>query len=1295
MSRKKSLHKRLDDLFENLQEETSEAEAVGIAPETIQGWGWHCDAQGRYTACDSSITSLLGYPLESIVGQPVDTFALNSASQLAVRQALQQPESAFPQEIEVVFQDSQGAARNALFHITNRTPDGSLHGFVRLQNNGTAPQPRDLPVRALPQTSELRLAASRLTLTAFPKGVRSDGARILPAGSVLSPAGLEALQQGQPVAVTSEEGAALAVPLEIAPKNALLEAIDPSPDRVWSSDDQRLAEQIAEQLALALENAQLFQTAQRRASELEALHQLTTAVTRSLDINAIFSEALDQLRDMLDVEGGLVVEASSSHPDILKLIAHWNLPDPMVQNFEARGIPVQGTPCGYAYTRGDLVSIADLEDPPEDVDISHWIEAGFPFRSYVGIAITYQEENLGTLCLLRKHAHETTPHEERLLRTIVGQIATAVANARLFQQTKEALETTDRLFQATAAFNATTTYNNVLHILREYLGEQVHTVILNLFDRPWTDQDPPNWISPLGYSTTVLPPDKHPQSLTLQRHPLSAFPAIPPLKKGLFVSDASEQPAWYKAALKINPNIPETNAMALVPLHIGGRWIGFLHVLYSQVTSFSQAERQFIQTIASQAGVAIENLRSLETAQRYAHDLETAAITASEIAAASQDLQTLLTKSVNLIRERFGFYHASVFLIDESGSYAVVQASTGKAGEEMLQRKHRLLVGSRSTVGQAAAQREPVIINDTQQSKIHRPNPLLPNTRAEAAIPLIAGERLIGILDVQSVQANAFTPEAVRMLRLLATQLAVAVENTQAYEVERQALEEMRRADELKSQFLANMSHELRTPLNSIIGFSRVILKGIDGPITETQQQDLTAIYNAGQHLLGLINDILDLSKIEAGKMELAFEEVDIADLVNSVMSTAVGLVKDKPVKLKKDIQEDLPLIHADPIRVRQVLLNLVSNAAKFTEKGYIEIFARMEKGPHGLPEILVGVKDTGPGIPPEAQNKLFKPFSQVDASPTRKTGGTGLGLSISRNLVEMHGGRIWVESEVGKGSTFYFTLPAIQAPQSATDKGERIILAIDDERDIIHLYQRYLTPLGYRVVPLTDPHMAVARARELKPSAILLDIMMPGRDGWQVLQDLKKHSETKAIPVIIASILEKHEKGFSLGAADYITKPINEEDLVRALRQVDPEGQINNILVVEDDDADRHLITRLLNEVGTFTISTAKNGEEALQRIHEQRPDAIILDLLLPDLDGFSVLEEVRAIPAWQDIPIIVFTAADLSPADLARLHAASQALVQKGAQGTEALLQQLQQLLQRVAPRQKDDFASTRGTT
>jgi PAS domain S-box-containing protein len=290
-------------------------------------------------------------------------------------------------------------------------------------------------------------------------------------------------------------------------------------------------------------------------------------------------------------------------------------------------------------------------------------------------------------------------------------------------------------------------------------------------------------------------------------------------------------------------------------------------------------------------------------------------------------------------------------------------------------------------------------------------------------VPIRAGDTLLGLLEFEEPSDGHWDDDARTLAEAVAQDLAVTLQSAQTHQLTRQALDEMREADRLKTQFLANMSHELRTPLNSIIGFSRVILKGIDGPITETQEQDLTAIFNAGHHLLGLINDILDVSRIEAGKMELTFEEVNLTEIVHGVMSTAVGLVKDRPIMLVTDVPDDIPRIQADKMRIRQILLNLVSNAAKFTQEGKISVSARVVEQ-DDIPSIVVTVYDTGPGITPEDQEKLFEPFSQVDDSPTRKTGGTGLGLSICRHLVELHGGKIWVTSKIDSGSTFAFTIP-------------------------------------------------------------------------------------------------------------------------------------------------------------------------------------------------------------------------------------------------------------------------------
>jgi len=402
------------------------------------------------------------------------------------------------------------------------------------------------------------------------------------------------------------------------------------------------------------------------------------------------------------------------------------------------------------------------------------------------------------------------------------------------------------------------------------------------------------------------------------------------------------------------------------------------------------------------------------------------------------------------------------------------------------------------------------------------------------------------------------------MVEAVANQVALAIENARAYEELQKTAEQLKEMDRLKTQFLANMSHELRTPLNTIIGFSRVILKGIDGPITEQQRVDLTSIYNNGHHLLGLINDILDISRIEAGKMELIFEPVNLRHTIDGVMSTAVALVKDKPIELNQDVDPDLPTIRADGTRVRQVILNLLSNAAKFTERGQITLRARADQE-----NITISVNDTGIGISAEHQTTLFQEFSQVDASPTRRARGAGLGLAISRHLVEMHDGCIWVESEPGVGSTFAFTLP-IAGPEAERTEGpealaeltispdRKLILVVEDDEGAITLYKRYLEKHGYQIVGLNTGEQAVRWARELSPYVIILDLLLPDKDGWEVLEELKSSRETRQIPLIICTLVSDGEaRGLSLGADDYLVKPILEEDLLQALEHLEERQQV------------------------------------------------------------------------------------------------------------------------------------------
>jgi PAS domain S-box-containing protein len=644
------------------------------------------------------------------------------------------------------------------------------------------------------------------------------------------------------------------------------------------------------------------------------------------------------------------------------------------------------------------------------------------------------------------------------------------------------------------------------------------------------------------------------------------------------------------------------------------------------------------------------------------------------------DLNTIFTRTVSLISERFGFYYAAIYIIEETGFNAVLREATGEAGEKMKAQRYSVVVGSNSIVGKVAEGMEPRLVNDTDLEPLYIANPFLLDTRSEVAIALRIGSRVVGVIDIQSTQAYAFTKDDLSVLQSLADQVAVAIDNARSYELSQQLIKDLREVDQLKSQFLANMSHELRTPLNSIIGFSRVILKGIDGPVSDMQQQDLTAIYNSGQHLLGLINDILDLARIEAGKMELNFEEVHLSEMTTSVMATAKGLVKEKPIQLLQRIPSDMPTVRGDTMRVRQVLLNLISNASKFTDEGSITVEAIVQKGATGKMEALINVVDTGPGISIEDQKKLFQAFSQVDGSATRKSGGSGLGLSICANLVQLHGGRIGIHSEVGRGSTFWFTLPLYHQPQQDIPDGKKVVLAIDDDPQVIGLYERYLNPQGYYVLPLTDPFKAKEQILNIKPYAITLDIMMPNKDGWSVLEDLKSDPATREYPVIICSIIERADKGFSLGAADYLVKPILEEDLVCALDRLNRDGTIHEVLVIDDDPDDLRLIERILNQHSQYKPLLAEGGRKGWDAIKKKTPHAIILDLFMPEVDGFTILEKLRENPLLCDIPVLVVSGGGLTKEQQQQLNDFGQRLITKGSLNEGQLLESIENALKRL---------------
>jgi signal transduction histidine kinase/CheY-like chemotaxis protein len=533
---------------------------------------------------------------------------------------------------------------------------------------------------------------------------------------------------------------------------------------------------------------------------------------------------------------------------------------------------------------------------------------------------------------------------------------------------------------------------------------------------------------------------------------------------------------------------------------------------------------------------------------------------------------------------------------------------------------------------------------------------------------------------------------------LLVLAMEDVTERRRAEEEVAKAKEASEMANRTKSLFLANMSHELRTPLNAIVGYSEMLQEEAAAQHLDSFGEDLGKINASGRHLLALINDILDLSKIEAGKMELFLENFELNALIDEVASTIQPMVEKNSNKLLIECSADLGGMRADQVKVRQALFNLLSNAAKFTHDGSITLNAEREQM-DGLDWIVFRVADSGIGLTPEKIVRLFQDFTQADASTTRKFGGTGLGLALTRRYCQMMGGDVTVRSAPGEGSTFTIKLPAIvsevkselssDAPDGITEVvsgGDRIadpptppstcVLVIDDDPSQRELMRRFLSKEGFLIRSAGSGEEGLRLARELLPIAITLDVMMPDMDGWAVLDALKSDAVLRDIPVIMLTMVDDPERGFTLGAADYVTKPVNRRRLSRILKRYSCASPPCPILVVEDDPATRASMRNML-ERQSCRVTEAENGEVALASMERERPSLIFLDLMMPVMDGFAFADRVRTHPEWRSIPIVVVTARDLTGEERRRLSGYVETILQTAGCSKEQLLHQVRDAL------------------
>jgi signal transduction histidine kinase/DNA-binding response OmpR family regulator/tetratricopeptide (TPR) repeat protein len=707
-----------------------------------------------------------------------------------------------------------------------------------------------------------------------------------------------------------------------------------------------------------------------------------------------------------------------------------------------------------------------------------------------------------------------------------------------------------------------------------------------------------------------------------------------------------------------------------VPIVLGDQPIGVISVQNTtREYAFDEGDVRLLSTIASNVGVAIQNARLYAETRRQAGEMAALAEVGRDISV-MLDVPTLLESITERARDLLKADTSAVYLPDPAGQIFTAVVALGKIAREV---KASTVVPGRGIIGDLAARGAAEVVNDT----VHDPRAItIPGTEREQVeqlmvVPLLARQQVIGMMAVwRSGRLDPFTPADLTFLEGLSRQATIALENARLFEDARQARAIAEEANAAKSTFLANMSHELRTPLNAIIGYSEMLQEEAEDAGDESYLPDLQKINQAGKHLLGLINAILDLSKIEAGKMDLYLETFELAPVIEDVAAVVRPLVEKNHNTLEVRCDPALVTMHADVTKVRQSVFNLLSNAAKFTRQGSIALTAGRETV-DSADWVVVAVRDTGIGMSDEQMGRLFEEFTQADASTTRDYGGTGLGLALSRRLCRMMGGDITVQSALGQGSTFTIHLPLdvaaatearmaqAQPPAEVARNGAPSVLVIDDEPSVRDLLTRTLCKENFQVITAPGGEEGLRLAREIRPDVITLDVLMPGMDGWTVLTELKADAALHDIPVVMLTIVDDKTRGYALQAADYLTKPVDRERLISILRRYSAEKSAP-ILVVDDDQSTRERLRHILEADG-WIVQEAANGREALDYIKEEPPGVILLDLMMPEVDGFEVVGELRKHDEWRSIPVVVLTAKDITAEERQRLNGRVEKVIQK----------------------------------